>query len=96
MVPTRLWWDGHIGRGLAAHDGVTVELRSAPELPGTGRITHLDYIPHVAGLVRVGCEREEEMTPLQRRQCSCLLRRVAAMARGTLAQPIGDDLVDEL
>lgn len=96
MIPTRLWWDSHQGRGVAEHDGVRCELRSAPELPGTGRITHLDYIPRVAGLVRVGCEREVEMTAEQRRQCSCILRRVAAMARGTLSQPLGPDLADEL
>jgi hypothetical protein len=96
VIQSRLWWDAHAGRGFAQHDGVEVALRRAPELGGFERVTSLDYSPRGWAQIRLGCDREREMTETERRQCSAILRNVAAMARGVLSQPLGPDLAEEL
>ena len=96
MIPTRLYWNGHTGRGLAQHDGVSVELRFAPTLPGVQHMTTLVYCPGEWGIVRIAADRERELDPIERRYCSCILRRVAFSARAECLQPMGSDVGDEL
>lgn len=82
MYPTRLRW--HHTMGCARHDGVSVELTRAPDLPGMQHMTELDYIPHVIAVVRIGCEPTRDMTQAERTDAMTLLQQMASDARDAL------------
>lgn len=82
LYPTRLRW--HHTVGAARHDGVAVELRTAPRLPGLNDMTEIDYIPTVIAQVRTGCDAMRDMTAEERGWAHALLVRMAEFARAEL------------
>lgn len=79
LYPTRLRW--HHTCGVARHDGVSVELRHAPALPGLDCMTELDFIPGVMAEVRIGCEEKRDMTNGEREHALKLLSQMSSEAR---------------
>lgn len=82
MYPTRLRWY-HI-LGVARHDGVSVDLRTAPVLPGVDGMTELDFIPLVVSEIRIGCAAVRDMTTHERVAAQALLLRMAGEARAAV------------
>ena len=77
---TRLFWDGR--RGVAKLHGRTVELSSAPELPGAP-VDLLDYAPEVgcAEILRRG-DRRRSMEPDEIAAADSLLRNITEAPDG--------------
>ncbi len=81
MYPTRLRW--HHGIGAARHDGVQVELRSAPG--GFAECAELDFIPQVISTIRDQHGGMRDMTAAERSHAMALLIRMATEARDAVA-----------
>jgi len=81
-ITPRLWWDG--SRGIARIDGVSVELRKAPDV-----IPHLrtiDYAPSLRTfLIRESAQACREMFPEEIQAAANLLARVSSAAQAALA-----------
>ena len=82
MYPQRLRW--HHTLGVARCDGVTVELKHPPRLPGMEHMMEMDYIPGVIAEVRIGCSRTREMTGDERGHALELITRMARIAHEAL------------
>lgn len=82
LYPTRLRW--HHTLGVARHDGVSVDLRAAPVLPGAEGLTEIDFVPTVISQVRIGCDAVRDMTTHERVAAQALLIRMADAAHGVL------------
>lgn len=78
---TRLRW--HNGQGFACHDGVQVQLRSAPDL-GIAGVTEIDYEPGCCAELRLGCETRRELDSAEMGKVLALLKRMAEAARAAL------------
>lgn len=77
-IVTRLWWDGR--RGVAQHDGLTLELHHAPAI-GVPHLAEVDYAPALrVSQVREHSNRWRDMTPAERQAAQGLLQRAAAAA----------------
>ena len=79
MYPTRRRWYHMLG--VARHDGVSVDLRAAPVLPGVEGMTELDFIPLVVSEIRIGCGAVRDITAHERVAAQALLLRMAGEAR---------------
>ena len=81
LHPTRLEWDGR--RGMARHDGVQVELRSAPL-----RFAEVHYTPGIQYDVRDnGASARREMTQAEIGDCQRYLLRLAHRCHQVALQP---------
>ena len=79
LFPIRLRWARTAG--LARCDGVAVELREPPALPGLAGLTEIDYVPHVVAQLRIGAEATRDMTHDEMHDCYALLQAMARCAR---------------
>ncbi len=80
---TRLHWRESHGSGIAAHEGVRVELhRRPPVLESLWRLIELEYSPG-AGVAyyQLAMTGQVDMTPEQMRECLRYLRAIALAAR---------------
>lgn len=80
---SRLWWSDASGKGVAIHEGVTVELtQKPPVLLGMGRLIEIDYSPAIGvQLVQCATGAREDMLPEQAAECLRYLRAVSLAAR---------------
>ena len=80
---SRLWWCAANGRGVAIHDGVTVELTSRPPvLESMGRLIEIDYSPALGvQLIQRPTGAREDMPAGAAAECLRYLRAVALAAR---------------
>lgn len=80
---TRLHWRESHGSGIAAHEGVRVELhRRPPVLESLWRLIDLDYAPGVGvAYYQLAMSAPTDMAPEQARECLRYLRAIALAAR---------------
>lgn len=83
LYPTRLRWYHTLG--VARHEGVSVDLRAAPVLPGAEGLTEIDYVPTVIAHIRIGCDAVRDMTTHERVAAQALLVRMAGAARSAIS-----------
>lgn len=86
LFATRLRWTAQLG-GIARHDGVIVELRQRPPLPGLQHATDIDFVPHIVGQVRIRADAMRDMTGEELHDALALLQRMARDARAGLETP---------
>jgi hypothetical protein len=80
LHPTRLMWDGR--RGVAAHDGVSVELRRSPTV-----FAEVHYVPGLQAEVREhASDRRREMTATEIRLAQAFLAHFADRCREGVGQ----------
>lgn len=80
---TRLRWCAASGRGVAVHDGVSVELHIRPPvLLHTARLIEIEYSPGIGVLyVQEATGARRDMQPGEATECLAYLRRVSEAAR---------------
>ncbi|ODU08006.1 MAG: hypothetical protein ABS84_14950 [Rubrivivax sp. SCN 71-131] len=83
LYRTRLRWRESHGAGLAAHEGVRVDLYSRPPvLESLWRLIDLDYAPGVGvAYYQLALGSQTDMSSEQMRECLRYLRAVALAAR---------------
>ena len=80
---TRLRWCASSGRGIAVHDGVTVELKSRPRLLlHAARLIEIEYSPGIGvQYVQEATGARRDMQTGEAAECLAYLRAVALAAR---------------
>jgi hypothetical protein len=78
IIP-RLWWDGK--RGSARHDGVTVDLHTAPFFTSKFVIQEIDYAPTLrVSQIRESAQAWRDMTSAERDLALALLTKISTAA----------------
>ena len=82
---TRLRWCASSGRGIAVHDGVTVELRSRPRvLLHAARLIEIEYSPGIVCYVQDATGARRDMQIGESAECLTYIRAVAEAARNAV------------
>ena len=80
---SRLWWSDAHGKGVAIHEGVSIELTQRPPvMKAMGRLIEIDYSPAIGvQLLQTATGAREDMRTEQAAECLRYLRAVAVAAR---------------
>lgn len=79
--PVRLRWSQNPNDRWAVCDGVMMQLRVPPPIPGLEGLTELDFVPNIVAQVRIGCDAIRDLSAEEWRRAMVLLQTFAAGAR---------------